>query len=115
MDDLRGERWSKGTSGIKMSVTTNSVMEGVHKFLGESQNGFFTTSDIASFMGVDEYQVRAAISWLAKSRMVEVVHGVRSRRYTRKNGEAYSVAVYQMREHESKPDFAMLNLVFCRF
>lgn len=96
-----------------MNVTTESVMDGVRRFIGEAQKDFFTTSEIAACMGVDEYPVRAAMTWLARSRMVEAVPGVRSRRYTRGSGKEYSATVYRLCDRNGAADMATLLRVFC--
>lgn len=95
------------------AVTTEAVLNAAREFVERAERQHFTTLEIARHMGVEEYPVRAAVSWLNRYRMIEVVPGVRTRRYTRANGEAYSATVYQIREPEVEPDFNTLHLVFC--
>lgn len=96
-----------------MVVNIETAQKAIEKYVEQRGENRFTTADIARHMGVDEYPVRAAVSWLNRYRVIEAIPGVRSQRYTRLNGEAYSAAVYQIREHGSEPDFAVLNMVFC--
>ena len=69
-------------------------------------------------MGVDEYSVRAAVSWLNRYRFIEIVPGVRSKRYQpepsnrRLHGSEYSVSVYQLVDKCAAADFDTLNRVF---
>jgi len=95
------------------AVTTESVLSAARALVATEGRQHFTTMEIARHMGVEEYPVRAAVSWLNRYRMIEVVPGVRSQRYTRQSGEAYSATVYQIREQETAPDFTTLHMVFC--
>lgn len=94
-------------------ITTEAVLSTAKDLVKEMDPPHFTTLEIARHMGVDEYPVRAAVSWLNRYRMIEVVPGVRTRRYTRESDKAYSATVYQIREPEVEPDFNTLHLVFC--
>lgn len=94
-------------------ITTEAVLSAAKDLVKEMDPPHFTTLGIARHMGVEEYPVRAAVSWLTRYRLVEVVPGVRSRRYTRASGEAYSATVYQVREESGPADLALLFGVFC--
>ena len=103
-----------------MRVTTDSVRTAIEQFVAQFSQNRFTTADIARFMGVDEYPVRAAVSWLARYGMIEIVPGVRSRRYRslpadrRPHDDDYSVSVYRVKEPASEVDFSALMGAFCR-
>ncbi len=100
-------------------VTKDSVMQAIGSYACERSKPFFTTLDIARHMGVEEYPVRAAFSWLTRNRFIEIVPGVRTRRYLpeasnrRWDGDWYSVSVYQVVEKCAEADFDVLNRVFC--
>lgn len=96
---------------VELRVTTETVMQAIRAY-AESVKPFFTTCDIARAMGVEEYPVRAAVSWLNRYRMIEIVPGVRSRRYTKLHGEEYSATVYQIREKGGEADFNVLYRAF---
>lgn len=96
-----------------MNVTTESVMKAIRAYVTSADHKHFTTLDIARSMGAEEYPVRAAVTWLNRYRHIEVVPGVRSRRYTKAHGEEYSATVYQVREASEQADFATLTRVFC--
>lgn len=106
---------------IEARVTKDSVMAAIRCYIKDQPKPFFTTIDIARHMGVDEYPVRAAVSWLNRYRFVEIVPGVRSKRYLgepenpekRRHTDSYSASVYQIRKESSSADFAVLNRVFC--
>lgn len=93
-------------------ITVGSVLDAIKEYVAQGSD-HFTTMEIARHMNCGEYQVRAAISWLARDRNVEIVPGVRSQRYTKEHGESYSAAVYKLCEHYVPPDFATLQMVFC--
>ena len=105
--------------GSAVRVTRDSVLEAIKAYV-ESHSDHFTTQDIARHMGVEEYPVRAAISWLNRNEEIEIVPGVRSKRYlgepenpdTRRHTTSYSASVYQIREKAGKVDFAALNRAF---
>ena len=100
-------------------VTTATVLEAIKAYVGANSD-HFTTQDIARQMGVEEYPVRAAISWLNRNEEIEIVPGVRSKRYlgepenpdTRRHTTSYSASVYQIRKKAGKADFAALNRLF---
>lgn len=102
-------------------VTKETVMDAIRAYIADQSKPFFTTLDIARHMGVDEYPVRAAVSWLARYGMIEIVPGVRSKRYLgqpedpnkRRHTDSYSASVYQVSKTKSQADFATLNRVFC--
>lgn len=98
-------------------VSTEAVKKAIEQYVEQFENRF-TTGDISRFMGVDEYPVRAAVSWLARYDLIEIIPGVRSKRYLspdcRRHSEAYSVSVYQIKEQAGEADFAALMGVFCR-
>jgi hypothetical protein len=98
-------------------VTTESVLASIRDFPILS----FTTFEIAEAMGVPEYPVRAAMSWLV-ARKVVVRAGARKLMVPRRrerNGyapgkpEPYWAATYVLRETSSEPDIATLYGVFC--
>lgn len=99
-------------------VTKDAVLSAIRSYVDVQAKDFFTTLDIARHMGVEEYPVRAAVSWLNRYRYIEIVPGVRSKRYLpmngnrRLHGNEYSVSVYQIRE-TTPADFDTLNRVFC--
>ena len=101
-------------------VTTETVQKAIEQYVGSHGENRFTTADIARDMGVDEYPVRAAVSWLARYGMIEIIPGVRSKRYLvqptdrRLHGEVYSVSMYRVKEPACEANFAALMGVFCR-
>lgn len=98
-------------------VTTEAVKRAIEQYVAQSENRF-TTADIARFMGVEEYPVRAAVTWLTRYRFIEIVPGVRSKRYLerpanrRLHGDNYSVSVYRVKEAAGEVDFSALNRAF---
>lgn len=72
----------------------------------------FSTHDMASLLGAEEYQVRAAIGWLIKKGQVAEV-GERVF-HTRKLGKRYTAKLYQAVEEKKTADFGILMGVFCR-
>lgn len=100
-------------------VTTATVLEAI-KAYAESHSDHFTTQDIARYMAVEEYPVRAAVSWLNRNEEIEIVPGVRSKRYlgapkspdTHRHTSSYSASVYQIRKKAGKADFTALNRLF---
>jgi predicted transcriptional regulator of viral defense system len=100
-------------------VTTEAVKASIERYV-EQHADRFTTADIARFMGVEEYSVRAAVSWLARYGMVEIIPGVRSKRYftapvnRRLHSDGYSVSVYRVKSQSAPVDFAALMGAFCR-
>lgn len=107
-------------AGSSVRVTRDSVLEAIKAYVETQAKPFFTTQDIARFMGVEEYPVRAAVSWLTRYELIEVVPGVRSRRYLgnaadetkRRHTDSYSASVYQMKPAATPVDFAALNRAF---
>lgn len=101
-------------------VTTESVKTAIEKFVSQSGENRFTTADIARFMDVYEYPVRAAVSWLARYGFVEIIPGVRSKRYftptpnRRLHSDGYSVSMYQIKDPACEVDFSALMGAFCR-
>ena len=82
------------------------------------EGGEFTTRDVAAAVGVDEYSVRAALSWLIKRKVVELV-GKTSRPYPPEAGQhlrsrSYTVSVYRVIERGQAPDLSLLMGAFCR-
>ena len=100
-------------------VTTDTVQEAIEQYVKDRAENRFTTADIARFMGVDEYPVRAAVSWLARYELIEIVPGVRSKRYLgdpenpqkRRHTDSYSASVYRLRV-AAAVDFTALNRAF---
>lgn len=103
---------------MSQHLATEAVRKAIEQYVKERAENRFTTADIARFMGIDEYPVRAAVSWLARYGMIEIIPGVRSKRYLeapanrRLHGESYSVSVYRMKEQATEVDFAALNRAF---
>ena len=92
-------------------VSTENVLQAVTSYVGE-----FTTYEVAGVLGVEEYPVRAAMSWLLKRGFVEKV-GTKERRLPlpagrRLHGDVYPVSVYQAKEQAGEVDFAALNRAF---
>lgn len=105
------------------SVNTETVMAAIRAYAATalSDPPHFTTLDIALYMKASEYPVRAAFTWLARYRFIEVVPGVRSKRYLgqqedpskRRHTDSYFASVYRIRE-SGEVDFNALMGVFCR-
>ncbi len=99
-------------------LATDAVRKAIERYVEERGENRFTTADIARFLGVEEYPVRAAVSWLARYGMIEIIPGVRSRRYRsmptdrRPHDDDYSVSVYRVKEQATEVDFAALNRAF---
>ncbi len=99
-------------------LATDAVRKAIERYVEERGENRFTTTDIARFLGVDEYPVRAAVSWLARYGLIEIIPGVRRKRYLeqpadrRLHGDSYSVSVYRVKEQAAEVDFAALNRVF---
>ena len=100
-------------------VKTEAVKAAIEQF-AEQHSDRFTTADIARFMGVDEYPVRAAMTWLSRYGFVEIIPGVRSKRYftppanRRLHSDGYSVSMYRIKEQAAPVDFSALMGAFCR-
>lgn len=98
-------------------VKTDAVKVAIEQYVKERCDRF-TTADIARFMGVEEYPVRAAFSWLNRYGFIEIIPGVRSKRYRpqpvdrRLHGDDYEVSMYQVKEPANEVDFAALNRAF---
>jgi hypothetical protein len=103
---------------MSQHLATDAVRKAIEQFVKDRSENRFTTADIARFIGVEEYPVRAAVSWLARYGMVETIPGVRSKRYRsmptdrRSHDDDYSVSVYQVKEQAAPVDFAALNRAF---
>ena len=87
-------------------VTTEMVSDAI-KASGLRE---FSTFDIADLMGVPEYPVRAAMSWLLNRKEIKKYRTVK--RYTAAAHEAYWATTYLVVEKCEAPDFAALNRVF---
>jgi len=100
-------------------VKTEAVKVAIERYV-EQRSDRFTTADIAQFMGVEEYPVRAAMTWLIRSKMIEIIPGVRSKRYftpqvdRRLHSDGYSVSMYRIKEPACEVDFSALMGAFCR-
>lgn len=105
---------------MTIRVTTDTVQKAIEQYVKACAENRFTTADIARFMGVDEYPVRAAVSWLARYGLIEIIPGVRSKRYRsmptdrRPHDNDYSVSMYRVKERCGEANFAALMGVFCR-
>ncbi len=101
-------------------VTTDTVKSAIEAFVKQFGKNQFTTADIARSMGVEEYPVRAAVSWLARYKFIEIIPGVRSKRYftppanRRLHSDGYSVSMYRVKEPAGEVDFSALMGAFCR-
>lgn len=101
-------------------ITTALVHEAILSFVEVEEKDHFTTHDIARFMGVEEYPVRAAFTFLKRNNIIDIVPGVRTKRYLsppadprhRLHGDSYWVSVYQLKEEAVQVDFAALNRLF---
>lgn len=91
--------------GPVVRVTTEDVLKAVRAYKGD-----FTTFEIAERMGVPEYPVRAAMSWLLKRNLIE--RAGEKKRYTATAHVPYWATTYQVREHGGAPDFSALNRAF---
>jgi hypothetical protein len=98
-------------------VNTETVLAAIREFPIES----FTTFEIAEAMGVPEYPVRAAMSWLV-ARKIVIRAGARKLMVPRRrerNGfspgkpEPYWATTYVLREESAAPDIATLYGAFC--
>ena len=91
-------------------VTTEMVFDAIQAY----PTGAFTTFEIAEAMGVPEYPVRAAMSWLLKREMIQKA-GAR-KCYTSRMHEAYWATTYILKPKAAPVDFAALNraFLFCR-
>lgn len=100
-------------------VTTKTVQKAIERYVAERCVEDFTTADIARFMGVEEYPVRAAVSWLARYGLIEIVPGVRSARFrsaqtnSKSHCACYTVAMYRVKERFGAANFAALMEAFC--
>lgn len=97
--------------GPVVRVTTEDVLKAVRAYEGE-----FTTYDIARVLGVEEYPVRAAMSWLVKRDIVERI-GITDRPLPQVQGkrmhcETYTVVLYRAKEEAAPVDFSALNRLF---
>lgn len=103
---------------MSQHLATEAVQKAIEQYVKDHSEGRFTTADIARFMGAEEYPVRAAFSWLARYGMIEIIPGVRSKRYRsiptdrRPHDDDYSVSVYQVKEEAASVDFSALNRAF---
>lgn len=102
----------------QVRVNQNTVIEAIRDYVLQSSAEHFTTLEIARYMGVEEYPVRAAMSWLVKRGIVEKV-GTIERRLPppvgrRLHGEVYWVSLYQVKEEAAPVDFSALMGAFCR-
>lgn len=99
-------------------LPTDAVRKAIEQYVEQRGENRFTTADIARHMGVVEYPVRAAVSWLARYGLIEIIPGVRSKRYLeqpaarRLHGDSYSVSMYRVKEQAAEVDFAALNRAF---
>jgi len=96
--------------GSVVRVTSEKVLEAVRACEGD-----FTTQDIAGQLGIGEYQVRAALSWLVRRGIVERV-GAEPRRLPVRKGrgqrETYPATLYRAKKEASQVDFKVLYRVF---
>lgn len=105
-------------------VTRDRVIEAIRDYLKAASCGHFTTLDIAKHMQCSEYQVRTAFTWLVRYNIIEIVPGVRSKRYLgqaadptkRRHAHSYYASVYHLKVESAAapPDFSALMAAFCR-
>jgi len=105
-------------------VTRDRVIEAIRDYLKAASCGHFTTLDIAKHMQCSEYQVRTAFTWLVRYNIIEIVPGVRSKRYLgqaadptkRRHAHSYYASVYQLKVQAPAVaiDFQTLMGAFCR-
>ena len=89
--------------GPLVRVTTAEVLKIV-----EAHKGEFSSFDIAEKMGVPQYPVRAAMSWLLNRRVIEKVGT--QKRYTAHRHEVYWATTYRVREKSAPVDFRARRL-----
>ena len=89
--------------GPLVRVTTAEVLKIV-----EAHRGEFSSFDISEKMGVPEYPVRAAMSWLLNRRVIEKVGT--QKRYTAHRHEVYWATTYRVREKSAPVDFRARRL-----
>jgi len=90
-------------------ITTDAVLDAIKAHA--EQMPTFTTVDIARAMGVEEYPVRAAFSWLCRYRLIEIIEGTTCIRRTRRAGEAYTASMYKLKPAAAPADFDALYRV----
>lgn len=89
---------------------TRVTVEMVSKAIAASGLKEFSTFDIAEKMGVAEYPVRAAMSWLLKGNEIRKYRTVK--RYTAAAHESYWATTYQLVEKGEPADLSVLNRAF---
>lgn len=92
--------------GPLVCVTTDDVAKVIESVVGE-----FTTFDIAEQMGVPEYPVRAAMSWLLKRG--DIAKAGQRQRFTARMHEVYWATTYVRVVRGEPADFATLTRVLC--
>lgn len=105
---------------MSQHLATDEVRKAIEQYVKDRGENRFTTADIARFMGADEYRVRAAVSWLARYGMIEIIPGVRSKRYLgqpadiskHRHTDHYFTSVYQIKQQVGEVDFSALNRAF---
>lgn len=91
-------------------ITTETVLETIKAHAKRSPT--FTTADIARAMGVPEYPVRAAFSWLCRYQLIEIVPGTTCMRRTQRTREPYTASIYRIRPAAAPTDVNALYQVF---
>lgn len=103
-------------------VTTDAVLEAI-RLHSDSKGALpdidhpdsgaaVSTVDIALLMGVPEYPVRVAFSWLVRYGLIEPIKGTCCMRRTRVTGERYTATLYRLRAESGPADFDALYKVF---
>lgn len=96
--------------GASPVVTADDVLKAAREC-----RGGFTTYDIARALGVEEYPVRVAITWLVRRRAVERI-GTEKRplpaRPKHGNRETYPATLYRVKDEAAPVDFSALNRAF---
>lgn len=87
-------------------VTTDAVLNAIRAFPIDS----WTTFELAEAMGLPEYPVRTAVSWLLSRNAIRVA-GAR-KRYTRSANAPYWASTYELIERGDDVDCALLNRIF---
>jgi hypothetical protein len=100
------------TAAMTTSVTTEDVMLAILELTHEDQDARFTTLDVAQEMGVKEYRVRAAFSWLVRFGKIKIAAGEIVERMSPTFGEKYPVTLYRMLPKSAPADFDAIYRAF---
>lgn len=84
----------QGNGRITTEMVMLAILEAIH---GREEDATFTTREIAEEIGVNEYPVRLAFSWLCRFGKISAVDGKAIERTTRTTGKKYEVALYRVK------------------